>query len=224
MGMRVGLIILLVLGVSWACDARELETDINTSVLQIIRKEPKSEIEASEKVDKKENVCTLCEEFAGDALNYLSENKTQIEIIKVLHKSCSKLLSFKQECITLVDYYAPLFFLEITSVQPGDFCSKVNLCEEIVSIKNQLSKDSCGLCHNVIDEALIKLKDPDTQLEIIELLLKGCNAMENYKKKCKRLVFEYGPLILVNAEEFLEGKDICTILHACNSPKAAASI
>lgn len=68
-----------------------------SSVLQIIHREPEREIQASEKVGKNDNVCTLCEEFAAEALNYLSENKTQTEIIKVLHKSCSKLLSFKQE-------------------------------------------------------------------------------------------------------------------------------
>ncbi|TQE05917.1 hypothetical protein C1H46_008441 [Malus baccata] len=58
-------------------------------------------------------------------------------------------------------------------------------------------------------------------LEIIELLLKACNSVENYTKKCKRLVFEYGPLILTNAEQFLETTDICTALHACNSNKAS---
>ncbi|KAM7532072.1 hypothetical protein LguiB_035482 [Lonicera macranthoides] len=229
MGMRVGLIILFVLGASWACNARELETpkifpgetESNTPVLRVIHQEPEREILASEKVGKNDNVCTLCEEFAAEALKYLSENKTQTEIIKVLHKSCSKLLSFKQECFTLVDYYAPLLFLEISSVQPGDFCLKVNLCEEIVSFSKQFSKDKCGLCHSAIDEALLKLKDPDTQLEIIELLLKGCNAMETYKKQCKKLVFEYGPLILVNAEQFLESNDVCTMLHACDSPTAS---
>lgn len=33
--------------------------------------------------------------------------------------------------------------------------------------------------------------------------------------QCKKLVFEYGPLILVNAEEFLVKNDICTLLRAC---------
>lgn len=37
--------------------------------------------------------------------------------------------------------------------------------------------------------------------------------------QCKQLVFEYGPLILANAEHFLETTDVCTILHACNGGK-----
>lgn len=36
------------------------------------------------------------------------------------------------------------------------------------------------------------------------------------------MVFEYGPLFLSNAEQFLETTDICTMLHACDSPTAGA--
>lgn len=44
-----------------------------------------------------ENVCTLCEEFTAQALDYISENKTQTEIITILQNSCSKLKSFQQQ-------------------------------------------------------------------------------------------------------------------------------
>ncbi|KAK3017484.1 hypothetical protein RJ639_005988 [Escallonia herrerae] len=214
------------LNVSWSSDAREFmttnlltsETEIaDVSVLQLNHQE----IRAS-KLGRNENVCKLCEEFAAEALNYLAENKTQTEIMVILHKSCSKLLSFKEECITLVDYYAPLFFLEVSSVQPGNFCQKVNLCEKMVVVVQHLGEDSCSLCQYAVAEALLKLKDPDTQLEIIELLLKACDAVESYVKKCKIMVFEYAPLILANAEQLLETTDICTVLHACD-PSTASS-
>lgn len=35
--------------------------------------------------------------------------------------------------------------------------------------------------------------------------------------QCKKLVFAYGPVILVRAEKFLESTDICTALHACKA-------
>ncbi|KAK3015339.1 hypothetical protein RJ639_007282 [Escallonia herrerae] len=129
---------------------------------------------------------------------------------------------FFRQCITLVDYYAPLFFLEVSSVQPGNFCQKVNLCEKMVVVVQHLGEDSCSLCQYAVAEALLKLKDPDTQLEIIELLLKACDAVESYVKKCKIMVFEYAPLILANAEQLLETTDICTVLHACD-PSTASS-
>lgn len=31
------------------------------------------------------------------------------------------------------------------------------------------------------------------------------------------MVFEYGPQVLANAEQFLETKDLCAALHACKS-------
>ncbi|KAA8517514.1 hypothetical protein F0562_017856 [Nyssa sinensis] len=229
MGVRVGLFFLFLLGASWTCDARELvTTDLSSretvisdiSVLQIIRQESEREVHALEEVDRNEKLCTLCEEFASEALKYVAENKTQTEIIGILHKTCSRMLSFEQQCKTLVDYYTPLFFLEIASVQPGDFCRKVNLCDQMVITSPPLFEDSCGLCHHAVAEVLLKLKDPDTQLDILELLLKGCDAMEDYVKKCKRLVFEYGPLILANAEQYLEKRDICIVLHACDAGKA----
>ncbi|XP_059428772.1 uncharacterized protein LOC132191412 [Corylus avellana] len=226
MEVRVGLLFVLVLGASWACDARQL---VNTefysgngrifeiSVMQINYQDQDSEVQTMKKVPRNDKLCTLCEEFANQALDYIAENKTQTEIIELLHLACSQVGPLRGECISLVDYYAPLFFLEVSSVQPETFCRKVNLCQQIAMISSQLHEDSCGLCHRTVAELLVKLKDPDTQLEIIELLLKACNSMENYVKKCKRMVFEYGPLVLANAAKFLETTDICTTLHACNS-------
>ncbi|KAA8517678.1 hypothetical protein F0562_015152 [Nyssa sinensis] len=111
------------------------------------------------------------------------------------------MLSFKEQCKTLVDYYAPLFFLEIASEQPGCFCQKVNLCGQMAIPSPHLSQDSCEICQYAVEEVLLKLKNPDTQLEIIELLLKGCDAVESYVKKCKTLVFEYAPLLFTECRE-----------------------
>ncbi|XP_060176738.1 uncharacterized protein LOC132606977 isoform X4 [Lycium barbarum] len=87
--------------------------------------------------------------------------------------------------------------------------------EEVVSISQQFSQNGCDLCHQVVRETLSKLKDPDTQLDILELLLKACGSVEKYANKCKKMVFEYAPVILINMEHFLEKNDVCTILHAC---------
>ncbi|PIN15746.1 Prosaposin [Handroanthus impetiginosus] len=207
---------LFIVSSCWCCNARDL------AVLQTHDKLSEGEGQPVEAVRKNENLCTLCEEFAAEALNYLSKNKTQTEIISILHKSCSKIPSFKQQCIILVDYYAPLFFLEVSSINAEDFCRKVDLCQERVSISQHLSTDKCDICHNVVTEALLKLKDPDTELEIIEALLKACDKIEKTVKKCKRLVFEYAPIILVNAEQFLETNDVCAILHACDTAAVGA--
>ncbi|KAE8714444.1 putative Cytochrome P450 [Hibiscus syriacus] len=159
MDVRLGLLFLLVLSVSWASKARQLEvvevliSDESGSVVQI---KPGVDEEVIEKVARNDNVCPLCEEFTTEAIEYLSQNKTQAEIVEMLHKSCYRIPSFTK------------------------------------------------------------------QLEIIQLLLKGCNSMQNHVQKCKQIVFEYGPLILANAEHFLETTDVCTRLHACDGGKQAS--
>eukprot|EP00262_Sarcandra_glabra_P018658 TRINITY_DN6781_c0_g1_i1.p1 TRINITY_DN6781_c0_g1~~TRINITY_DN6781_c0_g1_i1.p1 ORF type:complete len:241 (-),score=40.66 TRINITY_DN6781_c0_g1_i1:468-1190(-) len=216
MGVKEGLLF-VVLAISWAyVDARSLVTS-EVMVMQINYQEPLREIETFEVDTRNERLCSLCEQFTSQAIYYLGENKTQTEIIDTLHQACYRLHSFQQQCHVLVDYYAPLFFLEIAMVNPGDFCKKVNLCEAMELVLPQKYPDSCTLCQHAISEVLTKLKDPDTQLEIIELLLKGCDSVENYAKECKKLVFEYGPLILMNAEQFLETKDVCVSIHACKA-------
>ncbi|KAJ6922632.1 prosaposin-like isoform X1 [Populus alba x Populus x berolinensis] len=230
MDMRIGLLFLLTLSAAGSTAARQMAaTEIfrtttgtyDIPAIKMKNQELETDIQTSNNVTRKDEVCTLCEEFAAQALDYMAENKTQTEILQILHKTCSRLTTFKQECITLVDYYSSIFFSYVSSVQSDDFCRKYNLCHEmeIFSVKHQ--EDSCSICQHAISEVLVKLKDPDTQLEIIDLLLKACNSMENYAKKCKRMVFEYGPLILINAEQFLERKDVCTLLHACKVPKGS---
>ncbi|KAI4353527.1 hypothetical protein L6164_002470 [Bauhinia variegata] len=208
---RVGLLFLIMLSAAWACGAREM---VNPDLLG----SSAANSEISEQT-RRPNVCALCEQYSAVALDYLNATKTQNEIIDILHNSCSELRSLKQQCMTFVDYYAPLFFLEIASIQPEDFGEKVNLCQEIAKISTVVEENSCEICKDAVAELLVKLKDPETKLEIIEALLKMCNSMDKYAAKCKRLVFEYGPVILVNAEKFLENTDICTALHACKASR-----
>ncbi|KAJ0975543.1 hypothetical protein J5N97_017508 [Dioscorea zingiberensis] len=82
--------------------------------------------------------------------------------------------SLEEQCAMLVDTYASAFFSEISTIQPEEFCQKVNLCRmKYVSLHR--SNKTCELCHQVMIEVITKLKDPDTQFEIIEILLKQCN-------------------------------------------------
>ncbi|XP_073274682.1 uncharacterized protein [Primulina huaijiensis] len=223
------LLFLFIVSIFWCCNARDLTSaDFNKkmiSVQQSYNKLSGGESPHMEEVTKNENLCSLCEEFSADALNYLSENKTQTEIIEILHKTCARIPTFSKQCVTLVDYYAPLFFMEVSSIEPDGFCQKFGLCEVVISFPLDLSKNNkCDVCHNLVAEALLKLKDPDTELEVVELLLKACNSIKNNVQKCKRLVFEYAPIILVNAEKFLETNDVCTILHVCDEVAAEQAV
>ncbi|XP_028552063.1 proactivator polypeptide-like 1 isoform X2 [Dendrobium catenatum] len=165
-------------------------------------------------------ICQNCLEFTTKAILFLGKNETQTEIIGNLHQACSHLLSFEPQCNLLMDYYAPLFFVEIAKWQPKLLCEKVNLCKEMSVIHLRKPDDPCTLCHNAINEVLTKLEDPETQLEVIQILIKACNKAENFAHQCKKLVLEYGPIIMANTQKFLEKTDICTAIHVCKAQKA----
>ncbi|XP_068487744.1 uncharacterized protein [Phaseolus vulgaris] len=208
---RMGLLFLVVLGAAWACDAREVPN------LDQMRN-----YTANTELKTKLDMCALCEEYTTKALEYIKQNMTDEEIIDTLHNTCHLLPSFKQKCIALVDYYTPIFLSEVASLKPREFCHKIDICQLTEHISLQVQEDACEFCEETVSTLLVKLKDSDTKLEIIETLLKLCNAVEKYANKCKRMVFEYGLLVFDNAEKFLENVDICTVVHACKSSEVAS--
>lgn len=228
MDTKIALLVLIVLGTSWTSDARMLvitsfssgETVTSDfSDLLIKQHITKREfIKPSGEVGIDENLCVLCEDFAADAINFLEDNTTRTKVIDALHNTCSTIPPFAKQCLSMVDYYVPFLFSEIESVQPDQLCQKISLCDGTATRFHLFSDNKCQRCNDAVSEVIEKLKDPDTKLEIIEVLLKACNSLENNVKKCKTLVFEYGPLILTNAVHFLETTDICSAIHACRSP------
>ena len=71
---------------------------------------------------------------------------------------------FLMQCVTLVDYYVPLFFIQLESFQPQDFCKRMNLCDKVAALVEEARQDSCAVCHKTVSDILIKLQDPDTQV------------------------------------------------------------
>jgi hypothetical protein len=68
--------------------------------MQINYQDQDSEVQTMKKVPRNDKLCTLCEEFANQALDYLAENKTQTEIIELLHVACSQVGSLRGEVLT----------------------------------------------------------------------------------------------------------------------------
>ncbi|URD81269.1 Saposin-like type B, region 1 family protein [Musa troglodytarum] len=210
MALREGFF-LLILITTWASTDARSSVNFDIMATEIGTGTPQSQSKISKAVKGNDQLCTLCENFTAQATQYIGENKTQTELLETLHQACSEMKPFEEQCILLVDFYASLFFAEISKIHPEEFCKKFDLCEEMDSINLRTSDDSCSLCHDVVAKVFIKLKDPDTQFEVIKMLLKECNEVENYVKECKKLVLQYGPLILINGEKFLENTDVCWI-------------
>jgi saposin len=168
-------------------------------------------------VERGSPLCSACQNFTTEALSYVSQKQSQDKMIQVFHDACSQTLSLEKKCAELVDYYAPLLFAKIAEIKPDEFCKQYGLCNSLLS--GVKSETTCAFCHRFMDEIESKLKDPDAEFEIIQLLLKECNKLEGHVQQCKRLVLQYIPLILVNGEKFIEKNDICTIVQFCDAGK-----
>ncbi|TVU27374.1 hypothetical protein EJB05_29979 [Eragrostis curvula] len=155
-------------------------------------------------------VCSACEEFTNKAISYLSEKQTQDKIVEIIHDACSHTFSLEQKCVELMDSYATLLFAKINEIRPEEFCKQYGLCRNIALFSGVTSDSTCVFCHHVLDKVMSKLKDPDAEFEIIQILIKECNKIEGHVQQCKRLVLQYIPLILVNGEKFLEKNDVCS--------------
>lgn len=63
-----------------------------------------------------------------------------------------------------MDYYAPLFFTKIASLSPEEFCESASFCGEVTFIHLPRHEDTCTLCHEVVDEIVTDLEDPDIEV------------------------------------------------------------
>lgn len=72
------------------------------SVLKINCHDKDVKFQSLKKAPRNNKVCTLCVEFASQALGYLAENQTQTEVIDTLHQTCSRIGSFRQEVATFL--------------------------------------------------------------------------------------------------------------------------
>lgn len=160
-------------------------------------------------------LCSACENFTSEAVTYLGKEQTQDRIVEFLHDACSQSFSFEQKCVELMDSYATLLFAKITEIRPEAFCKRYGLCRDTALLSGVGSDSTCVFCHHLLDEIMSKLKDPDAEFEIIQILVKECNKIEGHVQQCKRLVLQYIPLILVNGEKFLEKNDVCALAQAC---------
>ncbi|KAL6642141.1 hypothetical protein ACP70R_020322 [Stipagrostis hirtigluma subsp. patula] len=212
------LLVLLLLLLGWGAAAQANDVDHGPSY-----KEQITSTQNPVHLKSSGPLCSACENFANEAVSYLSEKQTQDKIMEILHDACSQSFSLEQKCVELMDSYATLLFAKISEIKPEELCKQYGLCRDIAFLSGLRSDSTCVFCHHVLDEVMSKLKDPDAEFEIIQILLKECNKIEGHVQQCKRLVLQYIPLILVNGEKFLEKNDVCVLLQACaDSQKSPA--
>ncbi|KAK9156248.1 hypothetical protein Sjap_003728 [Stephania japonica] len=83
---------------------------------------------------------------------------------------------------------------------------------------------NCDTCHAIIDEFRNDLEDPEFKIKVIKALLDACKNTGNHVNQCKRMVIEYGPMIMSKFERYLVNNDPCYSVHVCEAPTSFASV
>ncbi|VAI03736.1 unnamed protein product [Triticum turgidum subsp. durum] len=135
------------------------------------------------RVERGSPLCPACEKFTDEALSYLSQKQSQDKMMEVLHEACSQTFSLEKKCVELVDSYATLSFAKIAEIKPEEFCKRNGLCRDNALLSGVRSESTCVFCHHLMDEVLSKLKDPDAEFEIIQILLKECKKIEGHEQQ-----------------------------------------
>ncbi|KAJ8752138.1 hypothetical protein K2173_001813 [Erythroxylum novogranatense] len=90
-GWENGILFIVLLGAGWGCTAIFVVYQIST--------ERSVNHGTAGEVTKNNQVCTLCEEFATQAVDYLADNKTENEVLKILRATCSWVPTFKEKVL-----------------------------------------------------------------------------------------------------------------------------
>jgi len=158
--------------------------------------------------------CKVCQDLATKSLNYLENNKTQVEIVFALHLACAQLQQLSKQCDLVVDMYAPRMIEQLEHLTPEEFCEKAKMCKPPMMI---LDSNDCATCQFVILDLKIKLEDPKTQEKVLDALMTGCNRVVNHVDECKALVAQYGPFVLANLDKVLDSQAVCCKAGFCKS-------
>lgn len=66
-------------------------------VLKVAVLQKDSGVESQSHAGRNQKICTLCEDYASQALYYIGNNETQNELFSRLHKVCSRFHFYEKE-------------------------------------------------------------------------------------------------------------------------------
>jgi saposin len=166
--------------------------------------------------------CTACEFLVKQAELYLSQNKTDEDILNFLSNDC-KILNDKSwiaTCQGLVSTYGPqIIHMLVNKEDPTTVCTELKICTSANDMVDTPEAADCALCQFLVGRVEGYLASNMTETAIVDALLKDCAILRetNIVATCKNLVGTYGAEIitlLVNEEN---PDQVCLKLKVCTS-------
>eukprot|EP00918_Siedleckia_nematoides_P099386 GHVU01217426.1.p1 GENE.GHVU01217426.1~~GHVU01217426.1.p1 ORF type:complete len:609 (-),score=77.43 GHVU01217426.1:599-2425(-) len=170
--------------------------------------------------------CIMCEFIMKEVSGLISSNATQSEIVLALDKVCSLLpKTIAAECQDFLNMYGKAI-LDLLSqeLSPEVVCTSLGLCKgskpatkPLHPVKILAGGELCGVCETVIQYLDSFLEENSTVQEIEALADKVCNFLpDTVRSQCEDLVQAYGPQIVQLLAQYMDPKEVCSMLHLCN--------
>lgn len=83
------------------------------------------------------------------------------------------------------------------------------------------NKETCEFCRLAVMEVRDKISDPEFQKEVEKYAKSVCESLGDYKTMCTQYVDEYAPIAFALAEDYLDPRTVCGVLHMCPSHSAS---
>jgi len=163
--------------------------------------------------------CVLCEFVVKSIEDFLSDNATEAEVIKVVTNICSILpKSIRSQCKQFIQQEGQAIIeLLIAQESPESLCTQIGLCS---SKRAPRVKDStlCSYCKLFVQMIEGYLAQNDTKQEIIDTLEGYCQLFGPLEGQCDAFVEEYVPAIIDYLVHDQDASTVCTQeLHLCDS-------
>jgi saposin len=158
--------------------------------------------------------CSACKFLVSTIEGWVSDNKTETQIEKLLEKVCSALpSSYQNVCDTLIEEYLPIVIEYLKSlVPPEQICTLIGLCTDMTNAPVL----ECTACKFLVGAIEGWVADNATETVIEKELEKICNLLpSSYQKICDTIIDEYLPVIINYVEKHETPDKICQLIKMC---------
>ncbi|XP_066305176.1 prosaposin-like isoform X2 [Branchiostoma lanceolatum] len=179
------------------------------------------------------SICDDCKQVMQKAHDYVADNATQAQLIKLLKDDfCSRLGGLEAECDSLMDTYGPIIFnLLEQELDPEKVCQAVGFCpslqalsmaellpaKEVVQTEEVGQSVGCVICEFVMQLVDEELSANSTEKEIQDALDKVCSHFpDTIRDECTDFVNEYGPAVIQLLKLELDPQRICKTIGLCD--------
>ncbi|KAM9976509.1 hypothetical protein ACTFIR_010350 [Dictyostelium discoideum] len=172
--------------------------------------------------------CEICTFISGYAENFLEQNKTLEDIIKVVDDFCKILTdAYKTNCVAMASNYIPAIVKMLENDNtPGQVCQKLDLCPAPTpaptstpsTIKIDVNINKCEICEAVIGFAEKYLGSALDSQTVKTFLQNECDKLPGVVGDvCNEVVNEYLEFAVTQLEAKFNPTEICQLFSFCTA-------